>query len=625
MPLTQNRHPLTLAGPLGTALVVRSVRGREALSEPFVYEVEMECDDQAADFATVVGKGMAVGIARTGAGPRWIHGVVARFSHAAGGRRTAGYRAELRPWLWLLTLRADCRIFQRKSVPEILETLFQGHAVRNALTGSYDKREFCVQYRETDFDFASRLMEEEGISYFWEHTKDAHTLVLADDADGYPPCAELKAAVYREEFSERDVEDAVDACALERGMGTGMVVLSDYSFETPTTSLKADSGEGKFPVYDYPGGYTVRDAGERRARLRAEAFDAGTLLLTGTSTCRAFVPGHRFTLQGHPRSDANAEYVLRALTVHADQDGYANGFEAIPAATPIRPARRTPRPAIAGTQTAVVVGKSGEEIWTDKYGRVKVQFHWDREGKNDENSSCWVRVSQGWAGTGWGSWILPRVGQEVVVTFLDGDPDRPLVTGCVFNAARTLPYALPANQTRSTFRSSSSPGGAAFNEIRLEDKKDVEEMYLHAGRDLTVEVVRNRTVTITGGDDALAVKKGKRGVQVEGDESLEVKGKRAVTVTGDETHTGKAKFTQTTGGDYVLEVSGNLTLKASGSITIQSGTGLTLQAGTALTARGGTSAAVEAGTTLTARGNASTELSSTGITTVKGSLVKLNG
>jgi type VI secretion system secreted protein VgrG len=236
-----------------------------------------------------------------------------------------------------------------------------------------------------------------------------------------------------------------------------------------------------------------------------------------------------------------------------------------------------------------------------------------------------VRVAQGWAGTGWGSWVLPRVGQEVVVSFLDGDPDRPLVTGCVYNATHTLPYALPGAQTRSTFRSSSSPGGAAFNEIRLEDKKDEEELYLHAGRDLTVDVKRNRAVTIDEGDDTLAVKKGKRDVQVKGDESLQVEGRRTVTVTGDETHTGKAKFTQTTGGDYVLEVSGNLTLKASGSITIQSGTALNVTAGTALTAKGGTSAEVQAGTTLTAKGNASTEVSSSGITTVKGTLVKLNG
>ncbi|HZG42274.1 MAG TPA: type VI secretion system tip protein TssI/VgrG, partial [Longimicrobium sp.] len=450
MTLSQNRHRLTVSSPLGDAMAVRHLRGKEALSEPFVYEVELESADLALDFAGIVGKEMSVGISRTGAGPRWVHGIVSRFSQGAGALRTASYRAELRPWLWLLTLRADCRIFQRKSVPQILEVLFAGRAVRNALSGSYGLREFCVQYRESDFDFASRLMEEEGIAYFFEHTRDGHTLVLVDDAGGHPPCSKLKAATCRGPASDREMEDGVDDCVLEQGVTTGRVVLNDYAFETPSTALTADSGDGKHAVFDWPGGYAVQDAGERRARVRAEACEAAAARLHGTSTCRAFVAGHSFTLAGHARPAANASYVLRSLAVSADEEGYANRFEAFPAATQFRPAPRTPRPRIAGTQTAVVVGKSGEEIWTDQYGRVKVQFHWDREGKHNENSSCWVRVAQGWAGTGWGSFVLPRVGQEVVVTFLDGDPDRPLVTGCVYNAAQTVPYPLPDGQARST-------------------------------------------------------------------------------------------------------------------------------------------------------------------------------
>ncbi len=617
------RLPVTVHASFGgDDLVVRSVRGTETVSEPFAYTVELESGNGALPLQSAVGTAMSIGIMRTGAGPRWIHGIVTRFAQTPGTLRTARYRAELRPWLWLLTLRADCRIFQGKSatVPAILETLFAGQSFKSALKATYAPREFCVQYRETAFDFASRLMEEEGISYFFRHGQDGHTLILVDDPEGFDPCPELATANLRPGATDEELDDAVTACTLEHAVATDRVVLDDYNFQVPATPLLASSaGEQKTNVvFDYPGRYTAKADGERLARLRWEARTAGVPRLLGRGTCRGFVAGHRFTLAGHARADANTAYVLRTLSLRVDQNRYANTFEAFPAGTAFRPEPRTPRPVIAGTQTAVVVGKQGEEIWTDSYGRVKVQFHWDRVGVKDENSSCWVRVAQGWAGKGWGSVVLPRVGQEVVVTFLDGDPDRPLVTGCVYNGAQTPPYALPGAQTRSTFHSSSSPGGAAYNEIRFEDKKDVEEVFLHAGRDLTVEVVHNRAATVQTGDDTLAVKKGARTVTLaEGNDTLTVaKGTRSVTVQGDETHTNHAAFTQTTGGDYVLDVTGNLTIKTTGSIT--------LQAGTSLTARGETSLQATAGTTFTASGAISTDVSSNGTTSVTGQLVEVN-
>jgi type VI secretion system secreted protein VgrG len=630
MVLSQYRLPLFLKSSFEDGkLIIRSIHGREAVSEPFVYEVELDSDDAALQLTAPVGKGMSVGVGRTGSDPRWIDGIVTRFAQTPGVVRTAGYRAELRPWLWLLTLRADCRIFQGRTVPQILETLFTGFAFRSELTGSYSVRDYCVQYRETDFAFASRLMEEEGIAYYFEHARGSHTLVLVDDVEQFAPCPGLDTANVRSAGSSEELDDAVTACTLEAAVTTDRVLLNDYNFETPATQLLASSagGASSFAVFDYPGGYALQSAGERLARLRWEARAADAARLLGQGTCRGFVAGHRFTLAGYDRPDANAAYVLRAVALRADQHAYANEFQAFPAATAFRPAPRTPRPTIPGTQTAVVVGKSGEEIWTDSYGRVKVQFHWDRVGKNDENSSCWVRVAQGWAGKGWGSVVLPRIGQEVVVTFLDGDPDRPLVTGCVHNGDHAVPYALPGAQTRSTFHSSSSPGGAAFNEIRFEDRKDEEELYLHAGRDLTVDVVRNRAATIQQGDDELTVTKGKRTVTIsEGDETLAVaKGTRTVTVKGAETHENGDAFTHKTGGDYVLKVTGNLTIEASGSITLKAGTSLTLQAGTSLTAKGGTSLDASAGTTFTAKGGVTTEVSSSGITTVKGTLVKVNG
>jgi len=613
MPLSQNRLPLTVTAPFAAgSLRVAAVRGREAVSEPFRFEVELESDEGAIDLAGAVGKELAVAVCRTGAVPRWIHGVVTRFAQAPAPVRTARYRAELRPWLWLLTLRADCRIFQGQTVPQILEVLFAGHAVRSALKAAYDPLEFCVQYRETDFAFASRLMEEAGIAYCFEHAETGHTLVLVDDAQGFGPCPGLATAHLRPGATDRELDDAVTACTLEHAATPDRVQLDDYSFLTPATDLLASSaGDADgYVVFDYPGGYAAKSAGDGVARQRWEARAAGAAGLAGASTCRGFVAGHRFTLAGHPRADANAAYVLRAVTLRAGQDGYANEFEAFPVSTAFRPPLNTPRPVIAGTQTAVVVGKAGEEIWTDSYGRVKVRFHWDRAERNGEDRSCWVRVAQAWAGKAWGAMVLPRVGQEVVVSFLEGDPDRPLVTGCVYNAAQTVPYALPAGQTRSTFRSNSSPGGAAYSEIRFEDAKDAEELYLHAGRDLTVDVVHDRIATVQQGDDTLVVKKGSRSATVdEGGDTLTVsKGTRAVKVQGAETHANGATFTHTTDGDYVLSVTGNLTIRATGSITLSAGTSLQATAGTTLTATGGISA----------------EVSSDGVSTVKGTLVKVN-
>jgi type VI secretion system secreted protein VgrG len=603
MPLSQHRLPLVVRSPFASgSLRVLAVHGREAVSEPFRYEVELESNESAIDLAGAVGNGLAVAVRRTGAAPRWIHGVVTRFAQVPAPVHAARYRAELRPWLWMLALRADCRIFQGKTVPQILDALFAGYAVRNALTATYGALEFCVQYRETDFAFASRLMEDAGIAYYFEHTAGGHTLVLVDDAQGFEPCPELPEARLRPAGTGAELDDAVTECTLEHAATTDRVQLDDYNFLTPAAALLASSaGErDSYVVFDYPGGFGAQSAGEGVALRRWESHAAGAARLAGTSTCRGFVAGHRFTLAGHDRADANAAYVLRTVSLRADQDGYANEFEAFPAATAFRPPRHTPRPVIAGTQTAVVVGKAGEEIWTDLHGRVKVHFHWDHADRPGEERSCWVRVAQAWAGTGWGAMVLPRIGQEVVVSFLEGDPDRPLVTGCVYNAAQTPPYPLPGAQTRSTFRSSSSPGGAAYNEIRFEDAKDAEELYLHAGRDLTVDVVHDRASTVREGNDTLEVKKGTR----------------SVTVQGDETHVNGATFTHRTGGGYTLKVTGDLIIEATGSISLTAGTSLTVKGGTALQAT--------AGTTFVARGAVSAEVSSDGVSTVKGTLVKVN-
>jgi len=661
---TQDTLRLQVTTPLGAnKLLVRAFAGEEYVSAPFRYEVEMVSEDAGLDFAAVVGKGATVRLSLNDGGEHYFHGLVERFVQEDSDERFTTYHAELRPWLWMLTKTADCRIFQQQSAPDIIKAVFSdlGYTdFRDALTGTYAARDYCVQYNETAFNFVSRLMEDEGIFYFFEHADGKHTLVLADDADAHPACPGLPdGARYRASAVEHTDDRAVTRCRIEQQVVTGKFAHDDFNFETPSTDLKVEvAGEaGELRVYEYPGGFLKTDAGEARANRRIEAAELPRKLLRGEGQVRAFAAGHKFDLKGHYRADANASYVLGRVTHHATQERYTNSFEAFPADVPFRPPRAASRPVIAGVQTAVVTGKAGEEIWTDKYGRVKAQFHWDQKGKKDENSSCWIRVDQGWAGKQWGGIFLPRVGQEVVVSFEEGDPDRPVVTGAVYNAEQTVPYALPAEQTKSTIKSNSSKGGAGYNELRFEDKKDSEEVYFHAQKDhnLVVEndrtkkvlnketntVKSDRSTTIQEGNDTYVVEKGNRTFQVKtGNETYEVKGTRDLTVTGNETHTDKADFTHKVTGNYELKVQGNLTIDVTGSVTFKSGQdmthdakgsmtnkaamSMTNDAKMAMTNKAGTSLTNEAQMAITNKGNMSNTVESSGVTTVKGSLVQVN-
>lgn len=606
----QNHFPLVVRSPLGEdRLRLLSLRGEEHLSRPFCFHLELLSDDGALALEKLVGQGLTTALALAGGETRYLHGVVTRFAQEESSVRDTIYRVELRPWLWLLTLERDCRIFQNRSVPQILESLFKELGFtdfRNALKASYPAREYCVQYRESTFDFVSRLMEDEGIFYFFEHEDGKHTLVLADDSDAHPSCPGLSSARFGQTSTGEEMDDVVTRALYEQRVTTQKYALGDYNFEVPATTLRVNMGGAGRRIFDFPGGFTQQQEGERRARLRLESREAVSRVLRGTSGCRSFIAGYRFTLAGHSRGELNQRYVLRSVSHAATQRDYVNRFRAFPLDLPFRAPQRTRRPVIAGTQTARVVGKTGEEIWTDKYGRVKVQFHWDQAGQGDEKSSCWVRVAQGWAGQGWGSFFLPRVGQEVIVTFLEGDPDRPLVTGAVYNGQHVVPYTLPDQQTRSTLKSSTSKGSQGSNEIRFEDKQGSEEFYLHAQKDFKLSVENDRAD------------------EVQRDETHTVKGKRTVTVTGAETHKNEAKFDHTTGGDYTLKVTGNLVIEATGSVSIKAGTSLKTEAGTELSQKAGTNLKSEAGVSLTSKGGASQTVESGGVVTVKGSLVKIN-
>jgi type VI secretion system secreted protein VgrG len=628
----------TSALPAGTLSATR-LSGGEGISELFHFDVELGASDLDIDFDALVGKPACVALALAGADKRYYHGIVTRFAQTGGGVNSASYRAVLRPWLWWLTLHADCRIFQQLSVPDILAKLFRElgfTAFRNQLQGSYAVRDYCVQYGETAFDFVSRLMEDEGIFYYFEHTAAEHTMVLVDTAGSFVACPRFAGpARYQDTGGSRDALDLVYACAAERRAVSAAYAVEGWDYNKPAQALRSTkdgSGAPAMRVYDYPGGHIAAADGDARAAIRMQELGQSREGIQGNSTCRAFTSGYTMAMAGHPRSKLNDTYVLRRVHHEASAAGYDNRFEAFLVSQPFRPPRTAPRARIYGTQTAMVVGPAGEEIHTDSLGRIKVQFHWDQLGKKDDKSSCWIRVAQGWAGAAWGAFFLPRVGQEVVVSFLEGDPDRPLVTGSVYNGAFAPPDALPANKTRSAIRSSSSPGGEGANEIGMEDKKGSEELYLHAQKDMTVKVENDRNTTLVKGNDTLLVDKGAR----------------SVTVTGDETHTNKANFDQKVTGNFTLKVDGNLTLDVTGSVTIKSGASLAMQAsqavttkagtslmseaGTALTNKAGTSLDNKAGTTLTNdagisltnKGAASQTVDGGGMLTLKGGIVKIN-
>jgi len=662
---TQDNLLFSISTPLGKdKLLLNGFHGEEQVSGLFQFTLEMVSEDKALDFDEIVGKDATITIECSNGSKRYISGMVSRFVQAGITAEFSTYYAELRPWAWMLTMTTDSRIFQNKSVPDIIEAVFTDLGFsdyRNALKGTYTAREYCVQYQESAFSFISRLMEDEGIFYFFEHTDGKHTLVLGDDADANSPCENLSSAQYRNTRSgDTSMEDdLILECQMEQQITAGTYAVHDYNFETPDTNLLASvsGNNGKMKQFEYPAGFDNKDLGEQKAKVRIESCEAKARVLEGVSTCRAFVTGHTFKMIEHPRTDLNSTYVLKWISHKYSREGYSNTFKALPSDVPYRAPMATPKALIHGAQTAIVVGKEGEEIWTDKYGRIKVQFHWDREGKEDENSSCWIRVDQGWAGKKWGGLFLPRIGQEVLVSFLEGDPDRPIITGAVYNANQTMPYDLPTDQTKSTIKTNSSKGGSGFNEIRFEDKKDAEELFIQAQKDMKIDILndqtstitKNRTTTIQEENDTLTVEKGDRIINVNtgkethevkgtrtltitgnethtnkadissdisGNETHEVKGTRALTITGKEAHTNKAAFEQDVSGNFTLSISGNLTIEATGSVSIKSGTAFTNKAGTSLTN--------EAGTSLTNKGGASQTVESSGILTLKGSLVKIN-
>jgi type VI secretion system secreted protein VgrG len=580
-------------------LFLRDMTGAERLSAPFEYELELisERIDLSAD--DLLGTPATVSLLLPAGGDRYFNGIINRFAHCGFDGTVARYRATLVPWLWFLSRRADCRSFQDQTVPDIVKSIFRDHGFSDfaeRLSGSYQPWTYCVQYRESDLNFVSRLLEHEGIYYFHEHSDGKHLLVLADSRSAHAPAPGYATLPFYppERTGLRDHE-RIDDWTLVNGVRSGAFAHTAFDFTAPRKSLLSRSSAPKshalagLEVFDYQGGYTEPSAGEGYARIRLEEAQVGYALAQAKSDARGLMCGGLFTLAEHPRSDQNREYLVVAADYVLQSDAFRSAIGAtdapvfrcslstIDASLPYRPPRVTPKPVVQGPQTAVVVGKAGEEIWTDQYGRVKVQFHWDRYGQADETSSCWVRVAQVWAGKGWGGMMIPRIGQEVIVDFLEGDPDQPIVTGRVYNGECMPPYTLPDLATRTILKSSSSKGGGGFNEIRLEDKKDSEQIFIHAQKNEDVRVKHDSFEWIGN----------ERHLIVTTDQLEKVGGDKHLTVTGDQNEKVDGTVSLKTGMDLQQKVGAKYALDAGQEVHLKGGMNVVIEAGMSVTLKAG--------------------------------------
>jgi len=592
---------MEIVTPLGDdVLLFHQMSAREEMSRLFEYRLQLLSPKPDVNLDELLGKNVTIKLGLSDDETRYYNGYVTRFS--AGGQYGRYYRyvGTVRPWLWFLTRTSDCRIFQEMTVPDILKSVLADHPAAEfkfELTASYRKRTYCVQYRETDFNFVSRLMESEGIGYYFRHTDGHDTLVLTDSTSKHTApesCAKLS-FVGPEEQVKPELEH-ISAWDYSREIQPGVYVHDDYDLERPSVELKTSKvlprtyKPSDYEVYDYPGEYLERADGEQYASVRIDELGSQFELAHAITNARGLACGSLLTLEDHPRADQNREYLVVGAShelAFGDYESlpetegttYRCAFAAMPSSQQFRPKRETPKPFVQGPQTAVVVGPGGEEIFTDKYGRVKVQFHWDRRGKKDDKSSCWIRVSHPWAGKGWGAISTPRIGQEVIVDFLEGDPDQPIITGRVYNAEQMPPYDLPANKTQSGMKSRSSMGGGAanFNEIRMEDKAGSEQLFIHAEKNQDIEVEKDETHWVgqdrkkTIDRDETTLVKRDRTETVDHDETILIKHDRIETVDHDQLMLVKHDDTKTVNNDLTQNVGRHRSRTVGGDESIRIG------------------------------------------------------
>ncbi|RQS36210.1 type VI secretion system tip protein VgrG [Burkholderia sp. Bp8992] len=576
----------TLDSPHGDDLKFHTLDGSDELGRLFEFRIEALADSHSLSLKDMLGKPVTVRIEQQDQSTRYLSGIVARASLA--GRRAErhyGYELIVRPWLWLATRRSDCRIFQHKTVPEIVQEVLStyGFPIENHLAETYAPREYCVQYNETDAAFVSRLMEFEGIYYWFRHAEDTHTLMLGDAMSSHTalPGYETIPYIARDRTAIAD-EEHINGWLPAQEVSVGKHQTTDYDYTKPRADLSAQKVDPRghdhdsFASFEWPGGYRDDAPGAHYSRVRLEEQQAEHERASADTDVLGAAPGYLFTLAHCPRADQNREYLIVRCQYRFQENAYASdqGAAAVvhqtmmlvqPSSLPYRSPRDTPRPRTNGPQTATVVGPPGEEIWTDQYGRVKLQFRWDRYGQSNQDSSCWVRVSSPWAGGGFGGVQIPRVGDEVVVDFLNGDPDEPIVTGRVFNGEKMPPWGLPGSATQSGLLSRSSPGGTTdhANAFRFEDKKGAEQLWMHAERNFDAETEADHTLSVgnnhthTVGNDETMHVKNNRQRSVGQNETVNIGQNRVAQIGANETHGVTGNRTRTVGQNESVAIAAN--------------------------------------------------------------------
>jgi len=594
---SQTHRELEFISPLGKdVLLLHKFEATEELGRPYNFELTLRSSSETIDFEELLGKNVSVRLDISGSSERFFNGYITKFSQGENAEGFATYYATISPWLWFLQKTNDCRIFQEENAVEIIEKIFQesGYAdYELRLSSSYRKREYTVQYRESSFNFVSRLMEEEGIYYYFSHEQGHHTMIICDTYSSHEMIPAYTAIpYYPPDATTIRHEDIINAWKLERKVLSGAVALNDYDFKQSHSDIKNnytypkehEKADGE--IYDYPGKYITEDEGRHYARMRQEELHASYAVVEGSSTAREFTAGGLMKMVKHPRDDQNIEYLISKVVHKADQDAfgstkkgasgfiYKNTFQVIESHTSFKAKSINIAPVVDGPQSAHVVGPKNEEIYCDEFGRVKVTFPWDRYSKSDENSSCWIRVSQNWAGGSWGHIAIPRIGQEVIVDFLEGNPDRPIITGRTYHDKNKVPYPLPANKTKMSIKSKTHKG-KGYNELRFDDAKGAEQIFVHGEKDQDVIIKNNRREHIRNNRD----------LRVNNDRVEEISNDSSSKVDRDRSEATGRKYTTTVGEEQVIQVGKHYHLKTGKTQYLEAGKQIVIESGEELTIR----------------------------------------
>ena len=644
--LTQDSRLIAISPLLGKdKLLLTAFEGAEYISDLFQFHLEVLSEDLNIAPDKVIGKTVTVTIQNEH--KRKFNGYVSRFTFGEiKADNLREYRLTIVPWMWFLSKTNNHRIFQNKDSKTIISDVFQASGFNDfdmsRVTGGTTMREYCVQYDESDLNFVSRLMEEEGIAYYFKHEDGKHTLIMTDKANGYEACTEDKVGYSKGNKPGTQITDWEHAYEFI----TGKWSHTDYNFETPTKNLQASRNTtvkvpliDKFEHYSYPGLYAEKPRGESLIEYRLEAEESGHDTVVGGSDCSSFFAGGTFKLHEHDTAGEKQTYIITSIHHQASdssyfsgdegQSTYGNHFVCMPDSYHFRPTQRHVQPIIRGPQSAVVVGPSGEEIYIDQYGRIKVQFFWDREGKLDENSTCFIRVMQPWAGNQWGTSFIPRIGMEVIVNFLDGNPDRPLVTGSVYNADNMPPYSA---KTQSGIKTRSTQDGtsANFNEIRFEDKKGQEQVYMHAERNMDTMVENDETLTVD--NDRTKLIKHDENSTIENDRNKKVNKNQTETIGENKTIDVGKDHNETIGKDMTLSVGQNLKETIDKNYDSDTGKNLTFTAGDQIVLKTGSASITMKkngditikGKNITVQGSGKVNVKASSTVTLKGSKVVTN-